>query len=130
MISPMLRTLTLAFGIVVYAVGCLAWIIIPMLAHDGNRWMSWSTIERLRMAAFLLALPAGITVVCLGTQGYNWRRLAACLLVPPPIIAVGVLVTPGNLSPIFLAMSGILTGVVVIVLLRRWARLRNGSGDA
>jgi hypothetical protein len=130
MTSPTLRTLTLSFGIVVYVVGCLAWIIIPMLAYDGDRWMSWSTMERLRSAALLLALPAGIAVVCLGARGYDWGRLAASLLAPPLIIAGGVLLTPGNLSPIFLLMSGILAGVVVIVLLRDWAKLRSGSNDA
>jgi len=121
------KVLSTVAGVPIYIVGCIAWVLVPMLLLRDNRWMGWPASGWLKVAAFLLALPAGIALLCAGAQGYVRGRLVATLLVPLPLITAGVLLTPGNLSPIVLAISALLSAVIVIWLLRRWAR--NGARE-
>ena len=125
-----LRAIALAAGVLVYIVGCLVWIVTPLVMLTGNKWMTMSSTDWLKAAPYLLALPVGIALLCLTVKGYRKARMAASLAVPVPIIMIGVVATPGNTSPGMLITSGLAAALAVITLLRTWARVPHGPDKA
>jgi hypothetical protein len=115
------RAVALIAGLPLYIGGSLAVVILPLnQMNNPTHDLSFGVI--FGVTTFLL----GTALLAAGSTGYVRWRLAACLLLPPLFLAIGIAATPGNLAPWAIIVSFLAAGAVIFVLLRGWARRGEG----
>lgn len=68
----------------------------------------------------LLCFPIGIWLFTIVGKNYRPTILVASLIVPPPLLTLGLYLTPSNLSPFMLALMSLISIIIMFILLNFW----------
>jgi hypothetical protein len=118
------RIVVATVALPMYIVGSFFWIFIVLDVLTGSISPENWSLQSVLLAVFvcLLVFPLSVALLSAVSRGYIRSRVAISLLVPPPIMLLGVLSTPGNLSPLPSLVSALTSVGLTICLLRFWAR--------
>lgn len=68
----------------------------------------------------LLCFPIGIWLFTIVGKNYRPIILVVSLIVPPPLLTLGLYLTPGNLLPFMLALMSLISMIIMFILLNFW----------
>ncbi len=121
--KPIKRYAIALIALPLYMIGVVAWMFVLDGIFEESIGISEWSLQDVVIVGFVCAavLPLSVYLIAATNSDYIPCRARILLITPIPIMTTGLILTPGNMSPISLIAAAICSIGIVVFGLRFWA---------